>query len=191
VSTDLVIFVVAVVVAFVAFAPAIFGDRRVAKADQDFKGAVRAMRGAVVTVGTAVITGGLGLALVIVFAVALFFFGENGGLPPGTPEKVVNEYVDILLAVLKYAGILVGGLIVLAAVVGVIVVFLSFVLALLERVPFTPRSVGATAFVLTVLVAAAGYFSARAAKGNCVHPATVKKLNAADLSPAERARHGL
>jgi hypothetical protein len=180
VSTDLVILLVAVVVGFVAFAPAVFGDQRVERAGNDFKRAVEAIRGAVVRVGTAVIAVGLVLAFGIVVVVALFFFGENSGLPPGTPEKVINEYVDILLTVLKYTAFVVGGLIGLAAAVGVIVVFLSLVFSLLALVPVTTRSVGATAFVLTVAVAAAGYISARAAKGNCAHqhrPLAYQRIN--------------
>lgn len=178
-SIELIVALVSIAVGFVAFVPAMVGEKRVEEFGDRFKRTAQRMQHALPGFGKSVV-GGL-LALVVLIVGSVLAGLTDSGLPPWASEKVAREWVEIISTVLKYTGFVAAGLIGLAIAAAVVVLLLWFAARLLAAVPVGPRSLATTAFVLTVGVSVAGYVSARiAARGHCPHQTAVSARESAN-----------
>ena len=159
VSIALILMLLGIIAGFVAFAPGILGETWVEAFGKGVNRWADDARHSLARFGQAVV-GGLLLIVAFIFLGFVASFSENSGPPPWSSEKVVNEYVDILLTVLKYTGFVVGGLVGLAIAVAVITLLLWLLARLLAVIPVTPRSVAIIAFACTIAVCVAGYMTA-------------------------------
>jgi hypothetical protein len=159
VSIALILMLLGIIAGFVAFAPGILGERWVEGFGRGVNRWADGARHSLAKFGQAVV-GALLLIVVFIFIGLIASFSENNGPPPGASEKVENEYVGILLTVLKYTGFFVGGLIGLAMAVAVTTLLLWLAARLLAVIPVTPRSIAIIAFACTVAICVAGYMTA-------------------------------
>lgn len=165
-NADLIVALVGILVGVVAFLPAIVGEKAVERFGSRVGTAAERMRRVTRRVGEHVVATLIILAVTIVMIVVLD--PVNPGLTPWSSGKHIEESLDLTLTILKWTGIVSGGLVALAIVVAAVCLVLWIFARLLAVVPVGPQSVAGIALFLTFGVSLAGYVVARGdAGGGC------------------------
>ena len=164
---DLIVALVGILVGVVAFVPAIIGEAAVERFGARLRTKAERMRRAVPRVGRSVVTTLLLAAVMIVIIVVLGPVVAPG-VTPWSSDKQIEESFDLSLTILKYTGLLAGGLVGLALALTAVGLVLWLLAKLLAVVRIGPRSIAGTALILTIGVSVAGYVVARSeAAGRC------------------------
>ena len=155
-NADLVVALVGVLAGIVAFVPAIVGEKVVEGFGSRLTETAERMRRTVPGATESIV------AVILFFVVLLVVIvgqaaGDHPGLTPWSSHKQIEESFNLTLTILKWTGIVAGGLVGLAIAVTLIGLALWLFAQLLSVVPVGPRSLACTALVLTVSVSAAGY----------------------------------